>query len=109
MSGRPAVEATASLSADLPVAVAAGTHTVLTQVPINQPVRLCAVDAAVGLRQRLSGMGFIQGAELEVIKQPTFGQGPLVVRLGDCRLALGFQLARHIQVEALAPRTTSVS
>lgn len=97
-SAPPALHLSAH-SARPPHATPANRTLALTQVPVGERVRLLKLEAAVGLMQRLAGMGFLQGVELEVVKRHSGKNGPMVVRLGDCRLALGWQLANEIQVE----------
>ncbi len=50
-----------------------------------------------GVKIRLESMGIVPGAVLEVVKS---GPGPVVVKAGDSRIALGFGEAMKVFVEA---------
>ncbi|MBC7343608.1 MAG: FeoA domain-containing protein [Clostridia bacterium] len=52
-----------------------------------------------GLRKRLAGLGFARGAVVRVIQND---RGPLIVALGDSRLALGYGMACKVMVEELS-------
>ncbi|MBM7854900.1 ferrous iron transport protein A [Desulfohalotomaculum tongense] len=50
-----------------------------------------------GVRKRLTGMGFIEGVTVRIIKNDNYG--PLIVSLGEGRLVLGQGVANKIMVE----------
>jgi len=50
----------------------------------------------------LADMGFVPGAEVEVIDKQPFG-GPLAVRVGDAEHTLGERAGRQVRVRALTP------
>lgn len=52
-----------------------------------------------GLRQRLVEMGLVSGARVKVIKNET--GGPLIISVGDGRLAVGRGMSLKIMVEEL--------
>ncbi len=51
----------------------------------------------VGLRRRLSDMGVTPGSKIKVIKNDSLG--PLIISVGDTRLAIGRGMALQISVE----------
>jgi ferrous iron transport protein A len=71
----------------------------LTRVQIGQRVRLAAVEAGCGLQGRLLAMGFFPGIEMEVIQKTHADHGPILIRLGNCRMALGWGMADKMRVE----------
>jgi Fe2+ transport system protein FeoA len=44
-------------------------------------------------------MGFFPGIEMEVIQKPPAAHGPILIRLGNCRMALGWGMAQKMRVE----------
>ena len=68
----------------------------LSDVPVAGKVRIAAVEVVESEKMRLISMGLRKGTELEV--KSNSGKGPLVVALGNSRLALGRVLARKIRV-----------
>jgi ferrous iron transport protein A len=71
----------------------------LTLVKVGQRVHLAAVEAGCGLRGRLLAMGFVPGIEVEVIHKPLAAHGPILVRIGNSRVALGWGMAQKIYVD----------
>jgi ferrous iron transport protein A len=69
----------------------------LTRAHAGQRVHLVAVEAGGGLQGRLLAMGFFPGIELEVIHKPP--TGPILVRIGHSRVALGRGMAQKMRVE----------
>jgi ferrous iron transport protein A len=69
----------------------------LALVQAGQRVRLAGVEAGFGLQGRLLAMGFVPGIELEVIHKPP--TGPILVRIGNSRVALGRGMALKMRVE----------
>jgi ferrous iron transport protein A len=51
------------------------------------------------LTSRLTAMGISLGAELVVVQN--FGQGPIIIKVRNTRVALGRGEAAHIRVEAI--------
>ena len=68
----------------------------LTLVKAGQRVRLAGVEAGGCLQGRLLAMGFVPGIELEVIHKPP--SGPILVRIGNSRVALGRGMALRMRV-----------
>jgi Fe2+ transport system protein FeoA len=68
----------------------------LGDVPTSGKVRIAGMDAVDSEKIRLIAMGFRKGVEIEM--KNNSGKGPVVVALGNSRLALGRSLARKIWV-----------
>lgn len=51
-----------------------------------------------GFRRRLAEMGLVKGAVVRVIRND---RGPLIIALGEARLALGFGMAQKVIVQEL--------
>ena len=68
----------------------------LTWAQAGQTLHLVAVEAGGGLQGRLLAMGFFPGIELEVIYKPP--TGPILVRIGNSRVALGRGMALKMWV-----------
>lgn len=71
----------------------------LGDLPVGRRGIVRRLRGGRGLTSRLTSMGFSLGAELEVIQN--FGQGPIIVKVRDTRVALGRGEAAHIQVEVI--------
>lgn len=70
----------------------------LADAPAGSRVVVCTVDAGGGATRRLEAMGLLPGTAAEVVSNA--GQGPLIVSVRDCRLALGRGLACRIMVNS---------
>ncbi|WP_449244930.1 FeoA family protein [Desulfobacca acetoxidans] len=81
------------------VAIAPPLGRPLTLVPVGQRVHLVTVQAGCGLQGHLLAMGLIPGIEVEVIHKAPADHGPILVRIGNSRLALGWCMAQKIYVE----------
>lgn len=55
------------------------------------------LDSGKSLRQRLSEMGIVRGTRIRIIKNDM--GGPLIISVGDGRLAIGRGMALKILVE----------
>jgi Fe2+ transport system protein FeoA len=71
----------------------------LTLAPTGQTLHLVAVEAGGGLQGRLLAMGFFPGIEMEVIQKPPATHGPILIRIGNCRMALGWGMAQKMYVD----------
>jgi ferrous iron transport protein A len=62
------------------------------------------VDVCAGrrLRRRLTDLGLGPGTVVEVVQ--SLGHGPIILALGDSRLALGRGAAHKVLVEPASPR-----
>jgi DtxR family Mn-dependent transcriptional regulator len=71
----------------------------LAELDAGERVRFCRVsDSNSEMLRYLSERGIAPGAELELLGREPFG-GPITVRVGERRHALGDQLARAMRVE----------
>ena len=68
----------------------------LTDVKRGRRVRFVAAEAGADLYSRLTAMGLVPGAEIEVI-QNAF-EGPFIIAIGGTRVALGRDMACRIVV-----------
>jgi Fe2+ transport system protein FeoA len=69
----------------------------LAMIESGRRVRILAVEAGRGLRSRLSAMGLVQGAEIDVIRNSA--HGPVVVAVNGSRVMLGRGMASKIDVK----------
>jgi ferrous iron transport protein A len=51
------------------------------------------------LERRLLELGFVEGAQVEVLHEGLFGRDPMAVRLDDMRVALRRREARAVEVK----------
>ncbi len=77
-------------------------HDLLPLTDSEKGSRVSAVGLTGGgcLARRLTDMGLYRGATIEVLSGGR--HGPVIIRLGSSRLALGRGMARKILVEAVA-------
>lgn len=68
----------------------------LALVAPGQRVRVVDIAAGQRVTHRLTELGIIRGAELEVLQS---GWGPLLIAVGDTRLALERGIAHTIRVQ----------
>ena len=64
-------------------------------------IRVNALDGALRageLERRLLELGFVEGAEVEVLQEGLFGRDPIALRLDDMRVAIRRREAAAIQV-----------
>jgi ferrous iron transport protein A len=73
--------------------------TPLSLAPAGEPLTVVDVRAGKRLRHRLADLGLIRGTVVEVVGN--LGHGPVILSVGDTRLALG-RGASHKVVVALA-------
>ncbi len=71
--------------------------TPLSLAPSGEPMTIVDVRAGRRLRHRLSGMGLIPGAVVEIVQ--SLGHGPVILAVGDTRLALGRGASHKVLVE----------
>ncbi len=75
-------------------------HTLpLTMLPPGRPARVVEVRAGRQLRDRLAGMGLVPGRVVRVLRD---NGGPLLVAVGETRLAVGRGMAHKILVTETA-------
>ena len=68
----------------------------LTEVPAGVTVHVAEVDGGHRVTSRLSDMGLYPGMEIEKLRGN--GSGPVIIRIGPSRLALGRGVAEKIIV-----------
>lgn len=92
------------LAADLSVAPEAAPRAMaLSQARRGRKGIITSVGRHVGehadeMERRLLEMGFVEGAQIEVLHEGPFGGDPLVVRLDDMRVALRRAEADLVQI-----------
>lgn len=69
----------------------------LTELPTGAAGRVCALNGAAELCQRLREMGFCESAVIEKIS----GRSTLLCQVCGMRVALGEGVAKHITVELI--------
>ena len=70
---------------------------VLTRVSPESEVTLISIVGGRGIRSKLYSMGLVPGVRLRVLSRN--GAGPVIVAVGDFRLAIGRGMAEKILVE----------
>jgi ferrous iron transport protein A len=73
--------------------------TPLSLAPADTPMTIMDVRGGQHLRRRLIDLGLVPGTVVEVVQ--TAGHGPLILALGDGRLALGRDASHRILVAPL--------
>jgi ferrous iron transport protein A len=63
----------------------------------GKEVTMMAVHGGRGLAARLYAMGLVPGVRMKVLSNG--GRGPLMVMVGEMRMALGYRMAHRILVE----------
>lgn len=71
------------------------------QIPLGfvTPGKNAVIKDIVGgyrLKKRLSDMGFVKSVNLKLLKND---HGPVIVMLGESKIAMGFGMAQKIMVE----------
>ncbi len=69
----------------------------LTELPVGESARVCALEGGPDLCQRLREIGFGESVVIEKIS----GTGTLLCRVCGTRIALSDRAARHIVVEPI--------
>lgn len=71
----------------------------LVQASDGERVAILAVDGGAGAQRKLAHLGLAPGKTIEIVtRQPG---GPLLVAVGETRVAVGFGLALKVRVEAV--------
>ena len=73
----------------------------LTMLPPGQPARIVEVRAGRHLKDRLAGLGLLPGNTVKVLRD---NGGPLLLAVGETRLALGRGMAHKILVTETSPQ-----
>jgi ferrous iron transport protein A len=74
--------------------------TPLSLAPAGEPVTIIDVRAGQRLRHRLADLGLIPGTVVKVVQ--SLGHGPVILAVGDSRLALGRGASHKVLVEPTA-------
>jgi Fe2+ transport system protein FeoA len=74
--------------------------TPLSLAPTGEPVTIVDVRGGRRLRHRLSHMGLVPGTVVEVVQ--SLGHGPVILAVGESRLALGRGASHKILVEPVS-------
>ena len=78
--------------------------TPLSLAPAGEPLTVVDVRAGKRLRQRLADLGLKPGVVVEVV--PGIGHGPVILSIGDTRVALGKGASHKVIVRpAIAGRS----
>jgi len=70
----------------------------LTMLPPHRPARVVSIRAGHTLTERLAGLGLRPGAEVSVLHD---NGGPLLLAVGETRVALGRGMAHKVLVTPL--------
>jgi len=70
----------------------------LSQMMAGQTGRIIGFNGGRGLVQRLESMGIRLGVQITKVSGQIM-RGPVVVRLGNTQVAIGFGMARKVLVE----------
>lgn len=70
----------------------------LDTLETGNKARVIRINRGAGAEQQLMDMGIVPGVEVELLaKHPL--RGPIIIKLGNTRIALGRRLAGSIEVE----------
>jgi Fe2+ transport system protein FeoA len=70
----------------------------LTQLVPNKQATVVEIQAGLGLIRRLEALGIRVGQKIETVSGP-FMRGPVTVRVGNIRAAIGFGAASKVVVQ----------
>lgn len=70
----------------------------LTEMGSGQIGKVAGVQGGRGIQTRLNAMGIRPGVQITKVSGQ-FMRGPIIVRIGSTRIAIGFGMARRIIVE----------
>jgi ferrous iron transport protein A len=76
--------------------------TPLSLAPAGEPMTIVDVRAGSRLRHRLSDLGLVPGTVIKVVQ--SLGHGPVILALGDSRLALGRGASHKVLVAPVSNR-----
>jgi len=76
----------------------------LTEVDVGNTVTVVDLRGGKGLNERLQALGIRCGTQITKISD-SFAHGPIVLRHGDARTALGRGICHKILVETSLPET----
>ncbi len=70
----------------------------LTDMESGQKGKVVRIQGGQGLRARLGALGIRPGVSITKISGQIM-RGPIIVRIGATRIAIGFGMARRVEVE----------
>jgi ferrous iron transport protein A len=76
--------------------------TPLSLAPAGEPMKITAIRGGWRFRRRLTNLGLFPGTVVEVVR--TMGRGPVILAVGDARLALGRGASHKVHVEPASNR-----
>ncbi len=71
----------------------------LARIPAGETATIVAINTEQELQGRLMGMGLFVGTKVDILRGGQGKSGPLLVGIGNTRLALGRDVASTILVE----------
>ena len=74
--------------------------TPLSLAPVGEPMTIVGVRGGRRLRHRLSHLGLVPGTVVEVVQ--CLGHGPVILAVGESRLALGRGASHKILVKPVS-------
>lgn len=69
----------------------------LAFAPQGTQLRITSIEGGVELRHRLKELGLVDSARFELLQAD--GNGPVMIRLGGSKIAIGRGMAHKIEVE----------
>jgi ferrous iron transport protein A len=70
----------------------------LFHMPVGTMGKIVQIDGGYGMSQRLDAMGIRVGSKIQKLTGQLM-RGPVMLRVGNTRVAIGFGMARRIWVE----------
>lgn len=70
----------------------------LFDMPVGKTGVIVEIDGGIGMLDRLDALGIRMGSKVQKVTGQWL-RGPVMIRIKDMRLALGFGMARKIWVE----------
>ena len=72
----------------------------LTQIPAGKKTTVVAIHTEQELLGRLMGLGLFVGTKVEILRGGNDQAGPILIGIGQTRIALGRDIAATILVES---------
>ena len=77
-------------------------HIDLTLMRAGQRGQVVKIRGGFGIRRKLEALGIRQGVEITKVSAQIM-RGPVIARVGNTQVAMGFGMARHIIVAVEIP------
>ncbi|MDD4801735.1 MAG: FeoA family protein [Syntrophomonas sp.] len=71
----------------------------MNDIKVGQKVKVLTIEGK-GAEKKLFDIGIMTGAQLELVSRHPF-RGPLVIKVGNAKVALGRSVAKQVRVEAI--------